>query len=371
MHVGSRLSYWLGRASLAFVLFVVACGPTAAPSKPAAEKPAEKAAAEKPAEKPVAAKPAGPPTLEELYEKAKAEGGKVTLYTTLAQVNAEKLFPIFNKRFPDVQIEHVDATGDKLLARAIAESRGGKVLGDVFETDIQYVSVAFEQKILQDDTPPEGAAFADNLKGSYWNATDFVIMIGAWNTNLVPKADEPKSWEDLADPKWKGKLIGEPRDVEILLGLARYKYKDDAKAEDIMRKIAANNPEFHNGHSDLAELLVAGQAAACFSCYSHHYPPRIAKGAPVGYWLTEGVAQINGTALFKDPPHPNAAMLWHRWIISEEGQQGMATAGRTPAHPKVQPLAKTRPDNIYPLSANDLKDYPRYEKLWKEIFQLR
>jgi iron(III) transport system substrate-binding protein len=355
---------------------VAACGPSAAPAKPAAEKPAEKAAAEKPAvaEKPAAApaKPAAVPTLDELAEKAKAEGGKVIMYNTLAQLNAEKLFPIFKNRFPGMDIEHVDATGDKLMARAIAESRGGKVLGDVFETDIQYLSGLYDQKLLlETGSPPEGAGFPDHLKGSFWNAVGFTIMIGAWNTNLVSKEDEPKSWEDFGDPKWKGKLIGEPRDVEILVGLARYKYKDDAKAEEVMRKIAANNPEFHNGHSELAELLVAGQAAACFACYSHHYPPRVSKGAPVGYWLTEGVAQVNGTAIFKDAPHPNAAMLWHRWIISEEGQQAYAQVGRIPTHPKVQPVLKVRPDNVYPLSVNDLKDYPRYEKLWKEIFQLR
>ena len=52
-----------------------------------------------------------------------------------------------------------------------------------------------------------------------WLAADLVIIIGAWNTNLVKKEDEPKAFEDFADPKWKGKLIAEPRDVELLIGL--------------------------------------------------------------------------------------------------------------------------------------------------------
>ena len=72
------------------------------------------------------------------------------------------------------------------------------------------------------------------------------------------------------------------------------------KAIALMKKIAANNPEFHKGHSQLAELLIAGQAAACFTCYSHHFPGRIKKGAPLNYMLTEGVAAIGATARFQE-----------------------------------------------------------------------
>ena len=138
-----------------------------------------------------------------------------------------------------------------------------------------------------------------------------------------------------------------------------------------MKKIAANNPEFHKGHSQLVELLIAGQAAACFTCYSHHFPRRIQKGAPQNYMLTEGVAAIGSTAVLKNAPHPNMALLFVRWIISREGQKTMAAGGRTTAHPKVEPPEKIRPAKIYPISATDIQEYPKYEKIWKEIFKLR
>ncbi len=57
-----------------------------------------------------------------------------------------------------------------------------------------------------------------------------VIITASWNTNLVKKEDEPKQFDDFADPKWKGKLIAEARDVELLIGLATHKYKNDEKA---------------------------------------------------------------------------------------------------------------------------------------------
>jgi iron(III) transport system substrate-binding protein len=310
-------------------------------------------------------------TIDEVYKQAIKEGGTLNFYGTLAQINAEKILPVFEKRFPGIKVNHVDATADKLAARAITEARGGRVIADIFQMSLENILQLQEQKLLIEKLPPEAAVYPANLRGSYWLAADLVIITASWNTNLVKKGDEPKQFDDFADPKWKGRIIGEARDLEILVGLARHKFKNDEKAIDLLKKIAANNVEFHKGHSELAEFLVAGQAAACFTCYAHHYPPRIKKGAPLGYMLTEGVATINATALAKDSPHPNIAWLFARWSASEEGMKVYAQGGRNPPHPKVDPVEKIRPEKIYPIGTDEIKDWRRYEKIWKEIFKLR
>jgi iron(III) transport system substrate-binding protein len=317
--------------------------------------------------------PASPQTesLEEVYKKALKEGGTLNFYGTLAQINAEKILPVFEKRFPGIKINHVDATSDKLVARAVTEARGGKTIGDVLQIPLENVVQAFEQGLLLEQAIPEAKEYPEGMKGNYWVSSDLQFFIVAWNTKLVKKEEEPKQFDDFADPKWKNRIIAEPRDLELLMALAKYKFKSDEKAIALLKKIAANNVEFHSGHSQLAELLVAGQAAVCITCYSHHYPGRIRKGAPVNYMLTEGIASINATAVFKNAPHPNTALLFARWIASQEGQKTMAAGGRTPAHPKVEPVDKTRTEKIYPISADDIKEYPKYEKIWKEIFKLR
>jgi len=228
-----------------------------------------------------------------------------------------------------------------------------------------------EQKLTLEQVLPEASVYPANLKGTFWVAADLVIITAAWNTNLVKKGDEPKQFDDFADPKWKGKLIAEPRDQELLMGLAGHKFKNDEQAINLIKKIAANNIEFHKGHSDLAELLVAGQAAACLTCYAHHYPPRIKKGAPVGYMLTEGIATINATALPKGAPHPNTGLLFARWSASEEGMKVYAQGGRNPPHPKVDPVEKIRPEKVYPIGTEEIKNWKKYEKIWKEVFKLR
>jgi iron(III) transport system substrate-binding protein len=316
-------------------------------------------------------RPGSGETLDEIHKKAVKEGGTLNFYGTLAQVNAEKILPVFEKKFPGIKINHVDATSDKLVARAVTEARGGKTLGDILQIPLENVIQAHDQGLLLDTNLPESSDYPAGLKGSFWVASDLQYFIAAWNTNLVKKDEEPKSYDDFLQPRWKGRLIAEPRDLEMLLAFAKYRFKSDEKAVDFWKKIAAQNVEFHKGHSQLAELLVAGQAAACLTCYSHHYPSRIKKGAPVNYMLSEGVASINGTAIFKNAPHPNTALLFARWIGSAEGQKVMSQGGRNPAHPKVEPVEKTRTEKTYFITASDLKEFPKYDKIWKEIFKLR
>jgi iron(III) transport system substrate-binding protein len=309
--------------------------------------------------------------LEELYEKAKNENAPLAYYGALAQINAEVILPAFEQRFPGIKVDHVDATCDALAARIMAEGRGGRTLADVFDCPADYVQQLNQQGVFFQRVPVEADAYPEGLRGQYWIAADVIYIVAAWNTTLVSGDETPRQFEDVADPKWKNRLIAEPRDAELLMGLAARKYHSDEQATDLVKRIAANNVEFHKGHSDLAELLVAGQAAVCLTCYSHHYPGRIKKGAPVDYLLSEGIGIVNGTAILKDAPHPYTAMLWQRWAHTPEGQQAYADGGRTPGLPSIPPRDKTRPDTVYALTPEDMAGAAKYQRIWKETFQLR
>jgi iron(III) transport system substrate-binding protein len=311
-------------------------------------------------------------SMDQLYEKVKKEGGKLTLYAALSARSMEIILPAFLKRFPAVTLDHIDATADQLLARIAAEARGGRVIGDVFGGALPYMAQISDQKLLAPLSLAEAAAYPPQMKSEVWVATDTQFYITGWNTNLVKKGEEPRNFEDLAHAKWKNSLMGEPRDFQILIGLAKRKYGSDEKAIELLKKIAANQVEFHKGHSQLVEFLVAGQRPVCFTCYAHHFPPRVKRGAPIQPLLSEGIGEVGGAvSILKGAPHPNAALLWARWAVSEEGQRVYAQAGETPAHPNVEPLEKVRPAAAYMLTIDDVREFPKYEKLWKEIFQIR
>ena len=80
-------------------------------------------------------------SLDELHKLALKEGGTLNFYATLAQINAEKILPVFEKRFPGIKINHVDATSDKLVARAVTEARVPADVGPVHR-EVRIVELA-------------------------------------------------------------------------------------------------------------------------------------------------------------------------------------------------------------------------------------
>src|SRR5512134_1604888 len=107
-------------------------------------------------------------SLDQLHKAAVKEGGALNFYGTLAQINAEIILPAFEKRYPGIKINHIDATSDKLVARAVSEARGGKTLGDVFQVPLENVIQLHDQGLLLDVKLPESAAYPAGLQGSFW-----------------------------------------------------------------------------------------------------------------------------------------------------------------------------------------------------------
>ncbi|MET0690919.1 MAG: extracellular solute-binding protein [Candidatus Binatia bacterium] len=310
-------------------------------------------------------------SIDDTYKQALKEGGTLNVYGTLTPDTAVKVLPVFEKRFPGIKTVNTGASSDKIVARAISEARGGRTIGDVFHMNLENVMQVHEQGLVLEKLPPEADAYASHLKGSYWLATRFNTLVVAWNTQLVSKADEPKSFEEFAESKWKGKLLAEPRDAEVLIAIAEQKYKSTDKAIALFKRIAANGVEFHSGHPQLVELLMAGQGSVCLTCYTHHLLPRMQKGAQLNYLRSLGVGLISATAVFKNAPHPNTAWLFHRWAASDEGQKAFGIEGRVPANPKVEPAERVDLTTVYGLGEKDYREFAKYEKIWKQIFDLR
>lgn len=183
-------------------------------------------------------------TLDETYQKALKEGGTLNLYGTLTPTTADAVLPIFEKRFPGIKVQNNGASGDKIVARAISEARGGRTIGDAFHMNLENVIQVHGQGMVLEKVPPEADLYSNNLKGSYWVGTRINTIVAAWNTNLLKKQEEPKQFEDFADPKWKGKLLAEPRDAELLVAFANHKYNNLDKAVALLKNIARTTLNF-------------------------------------------------------------------------------------------------------------------------------
>jgi ABC-type glycerol-3-phosphate transport system substrate-binding protein len=119
-------------------------------------------------------------SIDQLYEKVKKEGGRLTIYAALSARSTEVILPAFRKRFPAVTLEHIDATADQLLARIAAEARGGRVIGDVFGGSLPYMAQISDQKLLAPLALAEAAAYPGQMKSDVWVATDTQFYIAGW-----------------------------------------------------------------------------------------------------------------------------------------------------------------------------------------------
>ena len=148
------------------------------------------------------------------------------------------------------------------------------------------------------------------------------IFTVAVNTTLVPPDQEPKTYKDLLDPKWKGKLaMDDPRGsgpggtilsgMEVLYGI-----------DEVDSKLAAQNIFFATQAGPLLEALTRGEYAVFLSSNHTDVIAQRKAGAPIKQIKPSdgvGITPIN-QALIKNAPHPNAAKLWIEWSLSEEGQ---------------------------------------------------
>jgi iron(III) transport system substrate-binding protein len=269
---------------------------------------------------------------DKLVELAKKEG-RLDLYTSMTSDVADAITGAFSDAFKvDVNLYRA---GSETVLQRILQEHGARYQGnDVVETNANELFALNKEGVLatyageRRNLVPEAGRFEG------WVATRFNLFAPSWNTTLVPAGQQPKTWEELADPKWDGKLSMELTDYDWYLTLYGY-WKKHGKTDAEIDKIftdMANGSKIAKGHTVQGELLSAGQFSVVASNYSYIVERAKAKGAPVDYlpFVQPVIARPNGLGLMKSAKHPAAAMLFADWML-EEGQKLLRKEGLTPA----------------------------------------
>ena len=169
------------------------------------------------------------------------------------------------------------------------------------------------------------------------------MLTAGYNTELVPKGSEPRNWEDLLDPKYKGKLVWNATPSSSagqgFVGLVMMEY-GEAKARAYFEKLSRQNVAAIKGTArQVLDQVIAGEYAIALEIFNNHATISKARGAP-GDWLKmePALAVVLPMSLTKGAPHPNAGKLFFEFIMSDEGQTIMAKAGELPVSPKIPPL---------------------------------
>ena len=237
--------------------------------------------------------------------------GELSIYTSNSDLEA--VAAAFEDTY-DVSVSVYRASSETMLQRLLQEERAGFHGADFVDTNAGELYAAHQEGLLADYKSELRDKVREEGQADGWTATRFNVFTIAWNTDAVSPADVPASLEDLADPKWRGKVSMEVSDADWFATMHGYYTKQgmsDAEVEELFSKIAANS-KVVKGHTVQAELLSAGQYAVAVSLYNYLVDDLTAKGAPVAWKpaVEPVVTQPAGAALMKTARHPAAATLF-------------------------------------------------------------
>jgi len=322
---------------------------------------------------PALVSPARAGALSKLIEAAKSEG-KVAYYTTMTLSQSKKVADKFQAKYPFITVELFRSGADALLNKIQNEARGGLYAWDVVSGRGDMVLTLSEAKLLASYHSPESKFIDHDMvdDAGYWTAYYVNPFVLGYNTNLVTNEDVPKTYEQLLDPKWKGKKISiDDSAYGLLAGLIRQWGKEKAVA--YFKKLAAQEPVVMRGNTNRVQLAMAGEYPLIIA-YAPTIQRETSKGHPMDWVPLEPVpVQVNPLMMAAKAPHPNAGKLLVDFLLSKEGQKMLVGFRRIPVREDVDPdpprLFKGYKRTVE--HPEDYRDFNQTVKLYQEILGLR
>lgn len=279
----------------------------------------------------------GPGRTARLIAGAKKEG-EITVYTSETVDDEAALSAAFQKKY-GLRLNLWRGSATDILQRTVTEAHGGRFAVDAIETGaITMESLEREQLLQRVDTP----AFADLKPQAIrphheWIGTRYNVFVAAYNTGAVNKSDLPKSYADLTNPMWKGKLGVEAESSDWFGTLTEAMGGESGVA--LFRSIVAKNGiSVRRGHTLLANLVVSGEVPLAISTYLYKVAQLKGRGAPIDWFaIPPVVARFEGVGVARHAPHPYAAMLYLDFMLTD-AQNILAGRYFLPASAKI-PLA--------------------------------
>jgi iron(III) transport system substrate-binding protein len=304
---------------------------------------------------------------------AKAKEEKTLVYYSTTDIrDGTAMMHAFQKKYPFVEPKLFRLGSTQVVVKVLQEHRGGVHLFDVLSaTSFQFYEI-FKEDLFQKYDSPERRAFLDDFKDKdgYWVSAYHNASVMAYNTSLLKPAELPKSYDDLLDPRWKGKMLMDNRETEWYASMIQVLGRDEAVK--LMRGLAKQDLSFRNGRTLITQVLASGEAPLAVNNYDHLVQSAKKRGAPVeSIPATPVISRVTPIALGKYAPHPNIGRLFIDFSLSEEGQKILRSFGRSSARKGIDPdELQKKGIKLYVSDISLAKDYARYDKEFREIFGL-
>jgi iron(III) transport system substrate-binding protein len=227
----------------------------------------------------------------------------------------------------------------------VTEARAGRYDVDIVEAGTSQLEALHREKLLQKVNSPFHRELMPGVLPAHkeWVGTTLNVFVQAYNTDKIKKEELPKTYQDLLDPKWKGRLGIEAEDEAWFATLMQSMGQE--KGTKLFRDIVATNGiSVRKGHSLLANLVASAEVPLALTVY--HYAPGILqqKGAPIDWFvISPAIAQVVPMGMLKQAPHPHAAALFYDFMLSEEGQKILSDREQLGTNVKIDSPIKKMP----------------------------
>ena len=300
-----------------------------------------------------------------LIAGAKKEGA-LTVYSSLPNKENRILVDAIQKKY-GIKVSLWRASSEDVLNRSVAERNGGRFDVDIMMGATSGIEPLHREQLLQEVKSPVLADIVPQAIAPHREWVDLYLntIVQAYNTNQVKKEDLPKTYADLADPRWKGRLTMEADDfdwfAEVVRGLG------EEKGLALFRAIVAKNGiSLRKGHTLLTNLTAAGEVPLALTVYGYSAEQTKRRGAPLDWFtLNPALARGTGIALAKRAPHPHAAVLFYDYVLGE-AQAVFAKRDFVTTNRKYPSEMGKRQFKIID-SAYMLENADKWQKLYKEI----
>lgn len=307
--------------SFLLLLVIVIAGCKTAPPQPVTG-PAVTAA-------PSVEKPAAPQTeWDKVIAQAKREGKLTAYVSTLPSNTYRAIAQTFQDKY-GISVEFIAGRGLEIMQRVVNEQRAGVNLADVYETGVPTHLMLKERGLIEGPLALPETASVSSWINDPWIADKEKFMFSYYeytpgpvvNTDFVKPADEPKSWLDLHNPMWKGKVAWDDPSVPGP-GAKNMSFMKWYIASDYWEKLAKNDVVFIRDRNFIFDSVVRGRYPIAVGVFTTAITRGIKDGAPIKpVYVKEGLAGAGWTiSLIKNAPHPNAAKFFTNWFLSREGQ---------------------------------------------------
>ena len=268
-------------------------------------------------------------------EAAARREGALSFYTSIAQKDLDPVIAPFEKKY-GIKVTTWRASGDLITQRILQESSAGRHTVDAVHIASTEMEALAREKVLE---KVESPLYPTLLPGSLpahkmWVSTLLSPWVQAYNVNSIEKSALPQTYQDLLDPKWKGKLGYEVQDIEWFITVCKL-LGDDKGVQFFKDLVKKNGLSVRKGHTLLDNLVAAGEVPLALTLYNYMPAQAKAQGAPIDWFVIEpAVARANGMGVVKGAEHPNAAALFEDYMLGE-AQPVLASLEYVPVSSKV------------------------------------